>query len=147
MSKVCALYHIVVSTRHRLPTITNENRRMVYEFIYKLLTEKKCHTYQIGGVPNHIHILMGLPSNAMLADVMRDLKARSSGWMKGRPEFPDFQGWGREYFASTIGYESRGGVIEYIRNQQEHHRYRTLEAELAELCQRCDMPLSTDDLT
>ena len=146
MSKVCAIYHIVISTKNRRPTISNEYRRYLYEFIYKILIEHKCFTYQIGGVQNHIHILIGLSPNIALAALMREIKSRSSGWLAKKGEFPDFRGWSKGYYASTISYEERVNVINYIKSQQTHHNVVDFDNELNEMCRRCDMEIILDDL-
>lgn len=146
MSKVCAIYHIVISTKNRLPSISNEYRRYLYEFIYKILIEHKCFTYQIGGVPNHIHFLISLSPNIALASLMREIKSRSSGWLAGKSEFPTFKGWSKGYFAATISYGERANVVDYIKSQQIHHNVVDFDNEIDEMCRRCDMNLILDDL-
>lgn len=133
MSHVNALYHIVFSTYERQMTITNDYREDVYRFMWNIIKEHNCKLLRIGGIPNHIHILINLNSTVALSDLVRDLKAKSSGWIHRDARFPLFNGWAKEYFAATISYKGRYGVIEYIKNQQEHHNIRKFEDEILKM--------------
>ena len=67
-------------------------------------------------------------------DVVREIKKNSSNWMKQSGLFPDFDGWGKEYFAFARSRESIDAVIEYIKKQPEHHSVSTFEDEVITLC-------------
>lgn len=146
MSKVNALYHIVFATRKRENTITNEFRDDVYRFIWNLLKENKCILLRISGVENHIHMLINLHPTVALSDLMREIKSKSSGWLRRDARFPHFEGWGQEYFAATIAYKERMPVIEYIKSQQEHHKVTDFEKELSWLYGVENMELYEDTL-
>ena len=85
---------------------------------------------RIGGIENHIHFLVDLSSTDSLAELMRDIKQLSSKWAKESGLFPQFQGWGREYFAFSVGFREKEIVIEYIKNQITHHKGLTYEEEM-----------------
>jgi REP element-mobilizing transposase RayT len=78
---------------------------------------------------NHLHILTDLHPSLALANFMRDIKAYSSKWMKNSSLFPDFNGWAEGYAALTCSYMSVDKLIEYIKNQQEHHKRKSFEEE------------------
>lgn len=103
-------------------TLTNEYREDIYRFIWKIVKEKNCRLLRIGGIPNHIHILLDLNPTLALANVVRDIKAKSSGWLRKDSRFPHFTGWSKEYFAASVSNADKDAVIEYIKNQQEHHK-------------------------
>ncbi len=146
MSKVNALYHIVFCTKNRQMTISNTSRRELYRFIWSIIQKKNCYLYRISGTPNHIHILLNLHPRVALADIVRDIKSNSSGWLKWNPLFPDFNGWAKEYFAATISYRERDRVIDYIKDQQAHHGIQDLGAELQLLCSEEGFEIHEEDL-
>jgi len=65
-----------------------------------------------------------------LADFIKDIKVASSKWMKESGNFPDFKGWGIKYCALTYSYKERDVLINYIRNQQEHHKKECFQDEI-----------------
>lgn len=146
MSKVNALYHIVFCTKGRAMTIEDRFKEHLYRFLWKLIEQKGCHLYRIGGIPNHLHILLDLNPRVALSDLVRDLKANSSAWMKREMMFPNFNGWGKEYFAATVSYSDRNSVIEYIKSQQTHHGFTDCADEFRRLCQDNNMELHEGDL-
>lgn len=145
MSHVNALYHIVFATHKRIQMIPNEHCEDVYRFIWKIITDSKSTLLRIGGIENHIHILLNLHPSVALANLMRDIKAKSSGWMRQDSRFPYFTGWGREYFAATISYRDRFKVIDYIKNQRDHHSIRDFLEEISALMQDEGMELTRYD--
>jgi putative transposase len=78
----------------------------------------------------HIHILCDLHPSVALADFMRDMKSSSSLWMKESRKFPDFTGWADGYAALTYSWKDKNMVVDYIINQQEHHKRESFEEEL-----------------
>ena len=127
MSKVRALYHIVFGTHKRVASITDEFRKDLYMVILGIIKDYKVQgqvsrLIRIGGVEDHVHLLIDLHSMMALAPLVGEIKRRSSLWMKERRDrYPLFDGWSREYYAATLAEKDSGTVIEYINNQQEHH--------------------------
>ena len=134
MSKVHALYHIVFSTKQREFTLTDHYLEDVYRFIWAQLRECGCPLYRIGGIGNHLHLLINLPSTARLSDIVRNIKANTSSWLMRDPRFPDFRGWSREYYAMTVSPQLKDVVVNYISNQRQHHSGRDLGSEMMETC-------------
>jgi REP element-mobilizing transposase RayT len=89
--------------------------------------------YRINGVENHLHILTDLHPSFALADFMREVKVSTSVWMKGSGYFPIFDGWADGYGSFTCSYMDMGRLIDYIKNQQEHHEKKTFEEEYRSL--------------
>ena len=133
MSHTNCLYHIVFSTYHRANTITHANRESLYRFLWSLITKRKSKLLRINGKPNHIHILADIHPSLSLAELIAELKRESSKWMKTSGLFPCFEGWGKEYFATSKSISDKHIVIEYIKNQVEHHRFHTFEEEMSKL--------------
>ncbi|MBN1388892.1 MAG: transposase [Bacteroidales bacterium] len=127
------LYHLVFRTKHSLPTIKQDNAYQLYSYITGIVKNKNSQLYRINGIENHVHILTDLHPSIALADFMRDIKACSSLWMKNSGLFPSFTGWAGGYGAFTCSYRYIGRLLEYIKNQQEHHRKKTFEEEYRSL--------------
>ncbi len=81
----------------------------------------------------HIHILTDLHPSIALADFIRDIKTASSIWLKDSDDFPNFIGWADGYAALTYSYWDKDKLINYIKNQQEHHNTETFEEEYRRL--------------
>lgn len=89
----------------------------------------------IGGVADHVHLLVGLRATACLADVVRDVKSISSRWVHEETGGREFA-WQEGYGAFTVSASQRDTVREYIARQEEHHRMRTFQEEYVELLKR-----------
>lgn len=99
MSYVSSLYHVVFTTHGRRQTITNEYRDNLYRVLATQIKECKSRAYIIGGVQDHIHILLSLNPQIALSNLIRDIKSKSSVWAKNSGLYPLFDGWEREYGA------------------------------------------------
>jgi putative transposase len=127
------LYHIVFRTKDSRKTIKQEHARELYAFIMGYIKNKKGFLYRINGMEEHIHILCDLHPSFALADFMRDMKSSSSGWMKETNKFSNFNGWADGYAAFTYAWKDKNMIVNYIKNQQEHHKKETFEEELKRL--------------
>ena len=133
------LYHIVFRTKGSERTINQEYSKDLYQYIWgiiknkNIIKNKKCFLFRINGMEDHIHILSDLHPSVALADYIRDIKISSSKWMKSSGLFPDFKGWGIKYCAITYSYQNRDTIINYIKNQQEHHKKESFQDEITRL--------------
>lgn len=92
----------------------------------------------VGGMSDHVHLLVGLRATHRLADVLRDLKRASSEWVHTTIGLRTFA-WQEGYGAFTVSASNRGQVRAYIVRQEEHHRSRTFREEYVEFLQRYDV--------
>jgi putative transposase len=127
------LYQIVYSTKHREKVMTKENRPALFKYMFGLLNKKKCHLYRLNGVEDHLHIVTHLHPSVALADMVKDLKVSSSEFIKDNNLFKDFGGWQDGYGAFTYTIKAKDNLIEYVKNQEEHHRKKTFIEEYKEL--------------
>jgi len=125
MSYTTSYYHIVIRTYRSEPTITEEHERELYAYIYGIAKNLNCITYRIGGMPDHLHIFVSLPSYLSLASFVQRVKTDSSKWLKANPHFPYFRGWGREYAGFSYSLRDKDMIVGYIMKQKEHHRKTT----------------------
>lgn len=124
------LIHVVFSTKHRQPFISEAIESELHSYIAHILYEE-CYSPAliIGGDKDHIHILFALSRVWAPAKIIEIIKKRSSKWIKTKgPEFKTFQ-WQRGYGAFTVSRSKSWAVKEYIANQKEHHRKVSYEEE------------------
>ena len=138
------LYHIVFRTKHSLPAITEAHEKRLYSYIWGYIKNKDCVLHRIGGMPDHIHLLVQLPTTLAVSDFMRVLKTSTNKWLVERhDEFPLFDGWGKSYCALSVSYGDRTRIINYIKGQKEHHRKASLADELKNIFKEHDVEYDT----
>lgn len=134
MSHISLTYHIVWRTRSSQRTITEAHERDLYAYILGVCNAKKCHVYRINSMPDHVHLCVEVHPTISLSEFMQVLKQSTSAWMKDyRDWFPFFDGWANGYAAFTYSVKERPVVIEYIKNQKEHHHRATFREEYENL--------------
>ena len=121
MSYIQSLHHIIIRTKYSEPTIPNEHSEELYKYIWGFVKNKKSFLYRINGMPDHIHLLVSIHPSFSLADFVKELKTSTNRWLKENDKFPDFKSWGEKYAAFTLRLQDKDIVIEYIKNQREHH--------------------------
>lgn len=119
----------------RHPWLQKEIRDEVHRYLGGIVKGRDGNPRSIGGVEDHVHLLVSLNSTHCLSDFMRELKKHSSMWIKARFQMPKFA-WQDGYFAVTVSPTARGGVRRYIENQAEHHRKLTYREELMNLLEQ-----------
>jgi REP element-mobilizing transposase RayT len=125
------LIHCVYSTKHRRNSIREPER--VWGMTREIARNLKIDVIAIGGTRNHIHLLLALPSNRNLADVLRELKSSSSLILREADR--QFR-WQDGYGAISVSPAAVPAVIRYIENQELHHRDRSFETEYLEMLNR-----------
>lgn len=146
MSKVLAYYHVVFCTKGRQMTLPLDHCEHLYRFIWKTLTDNHCRLLRIGGIQNHVHMLIELHPSISLSSLMQSIKSHTSGWLKKENMFKEFTGWAREYYAATISANAINNVIDYIKNQHQHHLGRTFDDELKAICQETGLRYDERDM-
>jgi len=127
------LYQIVFSTKNREHTLTKPNREELFKYISGVLKNKNCHLYRIGGVSDHIHIVTHLHPSVALASLVQDIKLASSHDIKTHQLFENFNGWQDGYGGFTYSFKEKDRLIEYVKNQEQHHPTITFKDEYIEL--------------
>lgn len=127
------IYQIVFGTRDRAKTLHKNNREDLYRYISGIIQKKECHLYQIGGVEDHIHIVTHLHPLVPLASLVKDIKMASTDYIKRTRLFPNFEGWQGGYGAFTYSIKEKDRVIEYVKNQEEHHRNMDYKEEFIQI--------------
>ena len=87
MSYTNLVYHIVFRTYRSIPAIEEAHEREFYVYAYGYTTRHRAKLYRIGGMPDHVHILVSLPPDLAVSEFVRGLKYATNGWMKPIPCF------------------------------------------------------------
>jgi len=135
------LYHIVFRTKSSEKTINQEHSTDLKKYIWGIIKNKECVLFRINCMEDHVHILSDLHPSVALADYIKEIKVSSSKWMKASGFFPNFRGWGIKYCALTYSHKERNIIIDYIKNQQEHHRKESFQNEIKRLFKEHDINL------
>lgn len=125
------LIHLVFSTKNRAPYITENVESELHKYL--ATTFKACDSpaLLIGGDHDHIHALFSLARTWTVADIVKEVKASSSKWMKTK--VGEFQ-WQAGYGAFSIGQSGVTGLKQYIAGQKEHHRKNSFQDEFRGFC-------------
>jgi REP element-mobilizing transposase RayT len=122
--------HCVFATKERRPRITPQLRERRWPYLGGIARENGMKALQVGGVADHIHILISLPATLALSKAIQLLKGNSSKWLhETSPEQREFA-WQEGYGAFSIGVSGVEETVAYIRGQEEHHRKRSFREEV-----------------
>jgi REP element-mobilizing transposase RayT len=126
----------VWSTKERLPLITPGLQKRLWSYLGGIARANKMTAIEIGGVADHIHVLLSLPSTLSISKAIQLLKGNSSKWIHETfPEHRAFE-WQEGYGAFSIGVSGIETTVDYIRRQAEHHRQRSFKEELVEFLKK-----------
>jgi len=129
------LVHIVFSTKERQPWLDESVRHQLFQFLGGGIKYHGGIPLEINGTIDHVHILAKIRQDIALSDLVRDIKARSSGWIK--EVFPALSmfAWQKGYGAFSVSLSEAPKVRHYILNQEEHHRTASFGDEFVRLLQ------------
>lgn len=96
-------------------------------------TKKSCKLYRINGTQDHIHIFSDLHPSVCLADYIKDIKLASHSFMKESGLFPAFTAWQSGYGTFTYSIKEKDTIIDYVKNQKEHHKQESFYDEFKRL--------------
>jgi len=123
------LYHVVFSTKHRSPLITDTLQPDLYAYIGGIIRGEGGYLLEVGGIADHVHLLARFPPTVAVAGMLKVAKAKSSGWVNSeRPTGSRF-GWQDGYAAFSVSASLIEVVRRYIRNQEAHHRKQSFMQE------------------
>ena len=122
-----SLHHIVFSTKDRLNQISPEWQSDLWAYLGGIARTNGMMAIAIGGIGNHVHILLHLPATLQLAKAVQLLKGGSSKWIH-ETHSKSFA-WQEGYGSFTVGISQKKHTIAYINGQAEHHQKRSFEDE------------------
>ena len=134
------LYHLVFSTKSRQPSIRAEIREPLYEYMGGILRAEGGILLEIGGMPDHVHLLAKLKTDIAVSVVVKEVKAKSSKWLNERPGALERFEWQVGYGIFSVSASLADKVRTYIQSQEEHHRRVSFRDELISLLERNGIP-------
>jgi REP element-mobilizing transposase RayT len=135
-SYTSSLFHCVFSTKERRNLITPELQEHLWPYMGGIARKNRMKALAVGGIEDHVHILLSMPSTLALAKAVQLIKGGSSKWV--HDTFPTRRtfGWQEGYGAFSIGVSQIDSTVAYIRSQARHHRRKTFQQEFLEFLEK-----------
>ncbi len=132
-SLVKNLIHLVFSTKHRNPWLVPEIHHELYAYQSGIFKQWDSPALVIGGVEDHVHVLVSLSKNHAIKKIVEEVKKGSSKWLKTKGKrFAGFY-WQAGYAGFSVSQSNIEKVETYIRNQAEHHKRMAFQDEVRKL--------------
>jgi len=131
--------HVVFAIKGRENLIKDDWKDELHKYIAGIIKEKGHKSIIVNGMPDHIHILVGLKPSMALSDLVRDIKNNSSNFINTKKFLPLKFSWQAGYGAFSYAHSQLDTVYNYILNQEEHHKKRTFKEEYLEFLQRFEI--------
>ncbi|HEY3760709.1 MAG TPA: IS200/IS605 family transposase [Verrucomicrobiae bacterium] len=136
MSYISSYFHCVFSTKDRRPFIKPELRERLWPFLGGIARQNKMTTMEVGGMEDHVHILLSLPATISISKAMQLIKGGSSKWIHETFSEQRTFAWQEEYGAFSVSVSQLDKTVAYIRGQPEHHRKMTFQEEFLMLLKK-----------
>jgi REP-associated tyrosine transposase len=136
--------HLIWATLERRPLLSKSAAAKVSSYFSEYASEKGIYMKINYVNPEHVHVLIDLPTNLCIEDVMQLLKGGSSHWINESNLLPGKFGWGRGYGAFSVSQSSVAEVAKYIANQEQHHRKKSFSEELKLFVKRNELKWHDD---
>jgi putative transposase len=132
--------HCIFSTKERVPVLTPEIRERLWPYLGGIARQNGCRAKCVGGVADHVHLLLSLSTTVAISKAVQLIKAGSSAWI--HQTFPQLRhfSWQQGYGAFSVGISQMPETIRYIEQQPEHHRTRTFQEEYLNILKKHEMP-------
>ncbi len=118
--------HLIFSTKERYPFLKNPTlQKQVHNYLKTICHKQNCKTMAVGGIEDHVHLLVNLNKNISLATLVEEIKKSSSKWIKTLHTCDDTLSqfyWQRGYGAFSVSQSNLKTVAWYIENQPKHHQ-------------------------
>ena len=123
------IVHVVFSTKDRSAVLGLSIRPALHAYLASVARNLGCQCPRVGGTSDHVHLAIRLSRTICVAKLVEKLKTSSTQWLKTQSaEFSGF-GWQRGYGAFSVGPADLDELLDYIGNQEKHHRKRTFQEE------------------
>src|SRR2546423_5687349 len=136
VSYISSYHHCVFSTKDRRPMITPVLQERLWPFLGGIARQNKLTAIEIGGVEDHVHILLSLPPTVSIAKALQLLKGGSSKWVHETFSDQRLFGWQAKYGAFSVSVSQLDKIIEYSKSQPEHHRKMSFKEEFIALLKK-----------
>ncbi len=134
----------VFAVKYRNTVILENWETDLYKYITGIVQNKNHKMIAINGMPDHIHILVGFNTVQSMADLMRDVKANSSKWINENKITPEKFEWQTGYGAFSYSKSHVRRVVNYIKNQKQHHQKQTFLEEYKTYLEKFEIEYNKD---
>ncbi|PSB00620.1 IS200/IS605 family transposase [Merismopedia glauca] len=135
-------YHLIWATKERQPLIQLELEAPLYNYIIGKADAKSCIVHAIGGIEDHVHLVVSIPPHISIADFVKNLKGSSSHYFNTTffaPKSHKFA-WQEGYGVFSLGSKQLEQAVIYVQNQKTHHSQKTAIAYLEQVAHEDDPP-------
>ena len=130
---------IIFAVQNRKALIKPNFESKLYSYISGIIQNYNHKVLQINGVEDHVHILIGYRPNQALSSLVQKVKQDSSKWLKANKFVPDFFKWQEGFGAFSYSKDEITKVIQYIQNQEDHHKTLSFQDEYRKLLEKFDV--------
>lgn len=123
---------LVFAVKGRESLIMPSWEEELYKYITGIVTNKEQKLLSINGMPDHLHILIGMRPSCCLSDLVREIKKATNEFINQKKFVKGKFQWQEGYGAFSYSHSALDSVIGYIQHQKEHHRKRTFQEEYKE---------------
>jgi len=131
--------HCVFAVKRRENVIDKSFRDDLHRYMSGILKNDNAFPLAVGGWLDHVHVLFELHPDSKISDLMRMLKASSAKWINDNQLVKGKFQWQTGYSAFSYARSQRNDVINYVMNQEEHHRTKTFEEEYLNMLQKFEI--------
>jgi len=140
MSTYSQIYiHVVMALKGRYSLISQTWEEELYKYITGIITNKGQKLIAINGMPDHIHILIGMKPSCCLSDLVREIKKSSNTFIKEKKFTQSKFEWQEGYGAFSYSHSALNNVIAYIQDQKEHHRNKSFKEEYIDFLKKFEV--------
>ena len=119
----------VFAVKYRNAVIDSSWKDELYKYITGIIQNNKHKLISINGMPDHLHILIGMRPTQSISDLLQDIKGSSSKWINEKKFLKSKFEWQEGYGAFSYGKSQIQSVIDYIENQEKHHQKKSFQEE------------------
>ena len=128
--------HVVFSTKNREPFLATTIRKDLFAYLVGILNSSGCPTLAINGTEDHVHVLTVMSKTMTLSEMLQKMKGGSSHWLNQQAATKTHFAWQAGYGAFSVSESQISKVVDYIADQEEHHRKMTFQDELISLLKK-----------
>lgn len=131
-------YHLIWATKGRVPLILDSFAAQLHRRIAEKASQLGATVHAVGGIEDHVHLVVSLPPTGAISEFIRQVKGSSSYFINHSYDLPEIFNWQPHYGAISLARKQLDNVVEYAKKQREHHTQRTTIALLERISKNSD---------
>ncbi|MBX7181707.1 MAG: IS200/IS605 family transposase [Bacteroidia bacterium] len=137
---------LVLTVKGRQSLINPQWEKDLYKYITGIVQNKGQKMLAINGMPDHLHLFIGMNPDCNLSDLVREIKKSTNVWINTNGLTPSKFYWQIGFGAFSYAESEKSRVIRYIENQKEHHSKKSFQAEFMALLEKFEVPYKKEYL-